>query len=160
MKHFRLKLLSAVLACATVVASCSDSDEEQIDNEKPVITIDYENGFPKACAQLKRGTTYLIRARATDNVGIATYGIDIHNNFDHHTHDDQGKSCPLDPIKAAVNPMIYMQNFTADNSKNYEITKEITIPNNVDTGDYHCQISAIDQTGWQARTSIDIKIIE
>jgi hypothetical protein len=159
MKLSITKLLSLLLA-ATMITSCSKDDDE-IDTEKPFITINYDYGFPKACAQLKRGQTYVIRAKVTDNVGIASYGIDIHNNCDQHTHDDQAGSCPLDPKKAPVNPMIYMQNFSVDNGGvNYEIAREITIPQNIDTGDYHCQISAVDQTGWQARTSIDIKIVE
>ncbi|MEE3225919.1 MAG: DUF4625 domain-containing protein [Bacteroidota bacterium] len=30
----------------------------------------------------------------------------------------------------------------------------------MDTGDYHCAYSVTDETGWQSRTSIDIKIVE
>ncbi|MGA0403355.1 MAG: DUF4625 domain-containing protein, partial [Flavobacteriaceae bacterium] len=30
----------------------------------------------------------------------------------------------------------------------------------VDTGDYHLALSVTDVTGWQARTSVDVKIIE
>lgn len=144
----------------TAVSSCV-KDDEDVDTEKPVISINFAEGFPKACSTLKKGQTYTFRANATDNVGIASYGIDIHNNFDHHTHDDQAETCVLDPKKAPVKPMVYMQNFTVNQpSKNYGIVREITIPLDVDPGDYHCQMSVIDQTGWQARTSIDIKIVE
>ena len=44
--------------------------------------------------------------------------------------------------------------------KEYEIKHEITIPKDIDTGDYHCEISVTDITGWQSRTSVDIKITE
>lgn len=148
-----------VLCTVFIAVSCRKDDE--IDTEKPTITVNYDKGFPKSCEQLKRGNTYTIRARATDNVGVASYGIDIHHNFDHHTHDNQEGTCPLDPKKAPVKPLIYMQNFPANNGgKNYEIVKEITIPQDADTGDYHCQISVVDEAGWQSRTSIDFKIIE
>ena len=30
----------------------------------------------------------------------------------------------------------------------------------IDAGDYHCAYSVTDATGWQSRTSIDIKIVE
>ena len=49
---------------------------------------------------------------------------------------------------------------TASWVKEYEIKHEITIPKDIDTGDYHCQISVTDITGWQSRTSVDIKITE
>jgi len=143
-----------------ILSSCG-RDTEEIDTEKPVVSINYQNGFPQPCTTLKRGNTYTIRAMATDNVGIASYSIDIHHNFDHHTHDDQPETCILDPKKPAVKPMIYMQNFTTENAgKTYEIIREITIPSDADTGDYHCQFSVIDKTGWQGRTSVDLKIIE
>lgn len=143
-----------------IAASCAKEDE-QIDTEKPVINVSYDNAFPKSCAVLKRGNTYIFRALATDNTGIASYGVDIHHNFDQHTHDDQPGVCPLDPKKTAVKPMIYMQNFAVpDTGTSYEIYREISIPQDIDPGDYHCQISVIDKTGWQSRTSVDIKIIE
>ena len=148
-----------LLSSFLLLASCG-RDEEQVDTEKPVLTLGYAEAFPKSCAVLKRGETYVFRACATDNVGVASYGIDVHHNFDHHTHDDQPGVCALDDKKNAVKPMIYMQNFSVPNAdKNFEIQQQITIPQDVDFGDYHCSISVTDQTGWQTRTSVDIKII-
>jgi hypothetical protein len=87
--------------------------------------------------------------------------LDIHHNFDHHTHDDQGEQCDLAPLKPAVNPFIFMKNYPIDNEPtSYEINIDITIPNDIDSGDYHCQYSVIDKTGWQSRTSVDIQIVE
>lgn len=97
----------------------------------------------------------------SDNQELASYSLDIHHNFDHHTHDDQGAECELDPVKEASNPLIFMQNYAIENGvSSYEIDVEITIPEDVDTGDYHCTFSVTDRTGWQSRTSIDIKIVE
>ncbi|MBC9797204.1 DUF4625 domain-containing protein [Sinomicrobium weinanense] len=149
-----------LLPMALIWNSCSD-DDTVVDDEKPTITVAYENGFPTPCTGLQRGGTYTIRARVSDNDALAAYSIDIHHNFDHHTHDDQGASCELAPLKQAVDPFIYMQNFQIEgNPGTYEINREITIPENIDTGDYHCQLSVTDRTGWQSRTSIDIKVIE
>ena len=97
----------------------------------------------------------------TDNNELAAYSIDIHHNFDHHTHDDQVTECDLGEIKSAVNPLIYVENFTIEGVlSSYEINIPVTIPNDIDTGDYHCAYSVTDATGWQSRTSIDIKIVE
>lgn len=139
---------------------CSDKDEP-IDEEKPTINLDYEGGFPRTCTSLIKGKTYTITVQTTDNLELASYSVDLHHNFDHHTHDDQGATCNLDPKKRAENPLIYMEHRNIENGlKEYEIQHEITIPDDIDTGDYHCQISVTDITGWQSRTSVDIKITE
>lgn len=142
------------------VWSCTKNENTpEKDTEKPTITINYDGGFPKSCEVLERGKTYTFKVQVSDNVGLAKYAIDIHHNFDHHTHDDQGSKCELEPIKKPKTPFKFLKNYTIKSTpKKYEILQEITIPNNVDTGNYHCQISVIDLTGWQSRTSVDIKI--
>lgn len=156
------KKIIPLLLFITCFLACSSEDtitENQPDKQKPTISINYENGFPKSCEVLNKDKTYIIKVMVSDNLGLASYAIDIHNNFDHHTHDDQGSKCDLDPIKKSENPWIYMENFAIESSpKTYEINQSITIPNDKDIGNYHCQISVIDVTGWQSRTSIDIKI--
>ncbi|RAV28215.1 DUF4625 domain-containing protein [Sinomicrobium soli] len=140
---------------------CSDDDSIDKDEEKPTISIAYDEGFPKACEVLKRGETYTFRARVTDNMALAAYSLDIHHNFDHHTHDDQEETCELGPVKEASDPWTLMENYTIEEGgTSYEIQLELTVPEDVDTGDYHCQYSVIDATGWQSRTAIDIKVVE
>jgi len=144
-----------------ISTSCSDDDNDEKDTEKPTITINYNGGFPLACEQLERGQTYTFKAKVTDNFALAAYSIDIHNNFDHHTHDDQEGDCDHHADKNAVNPLLILNNYTiSEDLKSYEISVDINIPNGIDTGDYHCQFSVTDQTGWQSQTSVDIKIIE
>ncbi|WP_252730273.1 MULTISPECIES: DUF4625 domain-containing protein [Flavobacteriaceae] len=141
--------------------ACSSDDHLEIDEEKPTISVNYTEGFPQGCALLTRGETYNFRALVTDNSQLAAYSIDIHHNFDHHTHDDQVTECSLEEIKTAVNPLIFVENYNIEGSlTNYEINVSITIPNDIDIGDYHCAYSVTDKTGWQSRTSVDIKIIE
>ncbi|WP_335967085.1 DUF4625 domain-containing protein [Galbibacter sp. PAP.153] len=159
MKRFYKYLM--LFLVPVVLFSCSSDDSADKDEEKPEITVKYNDGFPQACAELARGETYHFKAMVTDNIELASYSVDIHNNFDHHTHDDQGAQCELDPVKESVNPMIFMENHSIEGSlTSYEIDMEISIPEDVDVGDYHCQYSVTDQTGWQSRTSIDIKIVE
>jgi uncharacterized membrane protein len=57
--------------------------------------------------------------------------------------------------------MIFMENHTIENGgTSYEINLTVAIPNDIDIGDYHCAFSVTDATGWQSRTSIDIKIVD
>lgn len=143
------------------MASCSSGDSIDKDEEKPTISVNYSEGFPQGCTILTKGETYNFRAMVTDNKALASYSINIHNNFDHHTHDDQITECDLEDIKQAINPLIFIENYSIENElTSYEINVPITIPDDIDTGDYHCAYSITDETGWQARTSIDIKIIE
>ena len=149
------------LASFLLVFACSSDDSSSKDEERPTISIDYANGFPQGCEELQRGETYTFRARVTDNEALASYSLDLHHNFDHHTHDDQIGDCELLPLKSSVNPWIFMENYTIEGGvQEYEIAIEVTIPEDIDTGDYHCAYSITDETGWQSRTSIDIKIVE
>ncbi len=152
-------VIKTALSCLLfALFSCSSSDDDT-DTEKPTISINYEQGFPQSCTIIKKGEGFNIRVKTSDNLGLASYAIDIHNNFDHHTHDDQGSSCAMDGEKEPVKPLIYMKSFDINGSpKSYEIEQLINIPDDIDSGDYHCQISIIDVTGWQSRTSVDIKI--
>lgn len=150
-----------LLFITLLVTSCSSDDSTDIDEQKPTITINYDGGFPQACEQLVKGETYIFKAQVSDNRALASYSLNLHHNFDHHTHDDQDVHCETDPIKVAVNPLTYIENFNIEGGlTTYEINLEITIPNDVDTGDYHCAYSVTDETGWQSRTSVDIKIVE
>ncbi len=152
---------SYILLVFSLLWACSSDDEGDIDDIKPEITINYADGFPQACTQLQRGASYTFKARISDNLALASYSINLHNNFDHHTHDDQGAECNLDAVQEPVNPFLFMQNYSIEEGlTSYEIAISITIPNDVDTGDYHCAYSVTDVTGWQSRTSVDIKIVE
>mgnify|MGYP000347480329 CR=1 FL=1 len=155
LKHFYF--LSLIL----LNAACSSDDSIDKDEEKPTISINYTGGFPQGCAMLTKGETYNFRAMLTDNQALAAYSIDIHHNFDHHTHDDQVTECELNEIRQPINPLIFIENYTIEEGlTSYEFNIPVTIPDDIDTGDYHCSYSVTDKTGWQSRTSIDIKIIE
>jgi major membrane immunogen (membrane-anchored lipoprotein) len=155
LKHFYYLFLLAL------ITACSSDDAADKDLEKPTISINYDGGFPQACEELVKGETYSFRALVTDNLELASYSIDIHNNFDHHTHDDQEATCDLEDIKDPVNPLIFVENYSIeDGLTSYEFNVNITIPDDIDSGDYHCSYSITDVTGWQSITSIDIKIVE
>jgi len=159
---YRMKLffnLLAAMGLMTLLASCTDS--ETLDEEKPTITVNYAQGFPQACAVLQRGQTYTFRAQVSDNLGLASYSLGVHHNFDQHTHDDQEAECEMDAMKSPTNPLTLMNTFTIEGSPTEsEITITVSVPNDVDPGDYHCGFSVTDVTGWQSRTSVDIKIAE
>lgn len=135
--------------------------ETEIDEEKPTITVNYAGGFPQTCENLSRGQSYKVKAKVTDNLELASYSVEVHHNFDHHTHDDQDGDCQLEPVTTAVNPFVFSTaGGIPQGSINYELEVDLIIPDGVDVGDYHLALSVTDVTGWQARTAVDIKIVE
>ena len=157
-KIFRHFLLISVV----FLGACSkDDNTSEIDTEYPVIDISESTHFPKQCSTVKRGETFTFRARFSDNVELGSSSIDIHHNFDHHTHSTEIQECVMDPIKAPVNPFQKIQNYTIPKGqRSYEIEQDISIPADVDLGDYHFMIRLTDQEGWQTIIGLSIKIVE
>lgn len=155
----KTKSLTALLIGLLALASCS-SDNNEIDTEYPVIDISASNAFPIQCSEITRGQKITFRAKFTDNVALGSYSLDIHHNFDHHTHSTEVNNCIADPVKKPVNPMLYINSVTIPNGeKSYEAVQEITIPTDIDPGDYHFMIRLTDKEGWQTIKGLSIKIL-
>ena len=90
---------------------------------------------------------------------LGSFNIEIHNNFDHHTHSTSAADCPLDEKKNAVNPWVYNESFDIPaGQKEYASAVDIKIPDNIDTGDYHFMLRLTDKVGWQELKAVSIKI--
>jgi hypothetical protein len=154
----KITILLGVLALA-FISSCS-SDNAAIDTEYPVIDITGTGAFPIQCSTIERGKTFTFKATFNDNVELGSYSLDIHHNFDHHTHSTEVTTCETEAVKKPVNPMLFINNYTIPNGvKSYEATAQITIPADVDPGDYHFMIRLTDKEGWQTLKGLSIKIL-
>lgn len=154
----KISFLLGVLALA-FISSCS-SDNAAIDTEYPVIDITGTGSFPIQCSTIERGKTFTFKATFNDNVELGSYSLDIHHNFDHHTHSTEVTTCETEAVKKPVNPMLFINNYTIPNGvKSYEATAQITIPADVDPGDYHFMIRLTDKEGWQTLKGLSIKIL-
>ena len=141
--------------------SCSSNDEE-IDSQKPTITDEGIVAMPENCQVYHLGDIIPVRYVLKDNVGLGSYNIEIHNNFDHHSHSTEAGECPLDEKKeAAANVWKYNKDFKIPvGTLTYIIGQDIQIPANVQPGDYHFMIRTTDITGYQELKSISIKLIQ
>lgn len=92
------------------ICSCSNNDDPAKDLEKPQI-VDGDIPSPINCEVHHKGETIPFRYTFTDNMELGNFNLEIHNNFDHHSHSTSAGDCPLDPIKTPVNPWIYNQDF-------------------------------------------------
>jgi len=150
--------LLLVLTAMTFYA-CS-KDDAQADTTYPEIDLGVSGAFPQQCSMVERGKTFTFRARFTDNMALGAYSLDIHHNFDHHTHSTEVKVCEEDAVKAPVKPMLHIKDYPIPaGSRDYTATAEIAVPADVDPGDYHFMIRLTDKEGWQTIRGISIKII-
>lgn len=151
-----IRLLTFVLVLGLFL-TCK---RKEIDEEKPVIDMSGEDAFPGNCDTLYLGSAFTFRAMFTDNLQLGSYSIDIHNNFDHHSHSTDVEECQLSPVKTPVNPFVFIREYEIpEGNTEYETEEEILIPGNYDEGDYHLFISLTDREGWRSVKGISIKII-
>lgn len=154
---------AVMVAVAVSFTSCSSDDADGSttnDQEKPAI-LDGELPNPIDCQVYKRGETITFKYDFTDNVELGNFNIEIHNNFDHHTHSTSAGDCPLDAKKNPVNPWVFNQDYTIPAGlKNYAAQVNIPIPSDIDPGDYHFMIRVTDKSGWQQLKAVSIKVKE
>jgi len=146
------------LGCALLISSCKKETEE-IDTTYPVIDVNAATAFPKQCSVIKRGEKFVFRAAFSDNVELGSSSIDIHHNFDHHSHSTEVNECNMEPVKSPVKPFLLIKTFNIPSGqKSYNINEEIIVPADIDPGDYHFLIRLTDKAGWQSIKGISIKI--
>lgn len=148
----------AVVLFAIVFFTCDDSEK---DDELPVIDMSGDMAFPQNCVTVYRGESFTFNALFTDNVELGSFSIEMHNNFDHHTHSTSSTECELDVVKSPVNPLLFIDEYDIPQGKtSYSASIQIEIPADVDTGDYHFMVRLTDKSGWQTFEGISMKIAE
>ena len=153
----RLKYIVVILLFGFIMA-CK-KDETNIDTQYPVIDVTGSNAFPVQCSILTPGQKFTFKAKFSDNVALGSYSLDIHNNFDHHSHSTEVNDCTMDAKKTPIKPFLFINTFQIPSgTTSYEAVNEITIPADVDPGDYHFLIKVTDKKGWQTLKGINIKI--
>ena len=114
---------------------------------------------PLNCQVYYRGSVIFFDYLFSDDTELGAYNLEIHNNFDHHTHSTESGECRQDPVKQPVNPWIYNQDFSIPGgSKLHEAEQTISVPDDVDPGEYHFMIRLTDRSGWQQIKSVSIRI--
>ncbi|HEY9551605.1 MAG TPA: DUF4625 domain-containing protein [Prevotella sp.] len=152
---FMAVLLGLFAACG----SNDDDNDANKDKQKPVISDQVEVSSPIDCQVYTRGEEIPVRYLLEDNVELGNFTIEIHNNFDHHSHGTSAKECKLDEKKAPVKPFVYKKDFTIPvGLKSYKTDINILIPADIDAGDYHFMLRLTDKIGWQELKAVSIKI--
>jgi hypothetical protein len=145
-----------VLLLSTLLFACTDTAK---DDELPVIDMGIAETFPTNCVEVYRGETFTYRFRISDNIALGSYSIEMHHNFDQHTHSTAPTQCTFDPKKTATNAFLFINQFEIEaGQKEFLATGQISIPANVDTGNYHFVIRVTDASGWQSFEGISLSI--
>jgi len=154
-----LKLITLSFLVTLFLTNCSKEEVEGIDTTYPEITLTAADAFPQQCSIIKKGETFVFKTLLTDNMELGSLSVDIHHNFDKHTHSTEVNSCVMDAIKIPVKPFLSIQNYSIPAGlKSYQTAFEITVPNDVDAGDYHFMIRLTDKEGWQTIRGLSVKI--
>ncbi len=154
-----------IFILATFIFLFSCKKKEDTDNEKPVINLDFTDAFPQNCDTLYFGESFVLKMRFTDNVELGSFSMDIHNNFDHHSHSTEVTECSLDPIKDPVNPFLFIEDYNiAAGQSEYITSLSVSIPSGnkygaYDEGDYHLFINLTDKEGWSSQKGLSIKML-
>lgn len=154
--------LSCIICLTIILFSCS---KEAVDDIKPQIDLTIPDAAPVNCDTLYFGENFTMKLRMTDNVELGSFSVELHNNFDHHSHSTEVTQCTLSAKRDPDNPFRFIQDYEIPPGKKEHVTDlQISIPasNNdgdFDEGDYHFFISLTDAEGWSAQKGLNIKML-
>lgn len=154
-----MKKFIPVIFVILSVASFFSCGKEEKDDVYPEIEMDCCGGFPLNCDTIERGTTFTFVARFTDNEELGAFSLDVHHNFDHHTHSTDPLPCEFGPVKDPLNPFRLIKEYQIPSGLTSHLAEvEISIPADADPGDYHMMVRLTDKTGWQTLKGISFKV--
>jgi len=152
------KVYIVILGIIFAFTSCDDTVKDEL---LPVIDMTGTTAFPQNCTTVYRGESFTFNALFTDNIELGSYSIEMHHNFDHHTHSTSAEDCEMGAIKVAVKPLLFIEEYTIEAGKTeYSASIEINIPADADTGDYHFMVRLTDKSGWQTFEGISVKVAD
>ncbi len=148
----QIKSILPFFLAAVLFTSCSD-DDTVVDTEKPQISV----AEPHNLDEFTPGSELHIEATFTDNVELSSYKIEIHEDFDDHTH-------AINKTSHDINPWSLDETFTIPAGKTlYDAVHHFDIPteingNPISEGVYHLGIFVTDASGNQQEQFIEIHI--
>ncbi len=151
MKKVRFLVAIMLMTSIFFVASC---EKDKVDTQKPVITI----SAPQEEEALYIGAEIHFEVDFTDDTELKSYKVDIHSNFNGHTH----KGTNSDSVAWSFQQS---WNFDAGQKNAHIHHHEIVIPSEfngkkISQGDYHFMIYCTDAAGNESWIAIPVEIME
>lgn len=139
------------------------------DTMPPVI--DEASFLPADCDIYYLGDTIDVHFVCSDDTELGNYNIEIHSNFDHHTHGTSASDCDEDghdgevheekehEHEAVEGAWVYNQDFAIARGRTADtVDLRITVPVDVSDGDYHFMLRLTDRAGWQSIKAVAIHL--
>lgn len=140
-KYYILSVLAIVFSF--VFTSCSSDDD--VDTTAPVIELDE----PEDGDELLIGAGVHFECDFKDDVMLGSYMIEIHNNFDGHSHKVASR--------AGEEAFFFKKSYDLTGKRNsHEHHHDITIPENATPGKYHFVVYCTDAAGNQSLVAREI----
>lgn len=175
--------LALISAAAIAFMACGNDELDHRDMTPPVISDEGITANPINCQVYHRGEIIAFTYVFTDNRGLGSYIIEIHSNFDHHSHSTESgheSECDDDDdpdsdhhdgrnghhdgdIDNLDEETPWNQHFSFDipyGLKRMVARNDLKIPDDATPGDYHFMIRLTDESGWQQLKAVAIKILE
>lgn len=168
------KNLFYILALGAMVIGFAACENKSIDTTLPVI--DEATFLPADCDIYYLGDTIFVHFTCSDDVELGNFNIEIHNNFDHHTHGTSGVDCDEEEHEGEEHHHDEGEDHHHDHesvegawvfNQDYAITPGLTtatldisiaVPDDVLEGDYHFMLRLTDRAGWQTIKAVPIHL--
>ncbi|MFW5700868.1 MAG: DUF4625 domain-containing protein [Cyclobacteriaceae bacterium] len=143
--NFLFSLL--IMAAALIFSGC---DDEEVDVTLPSVSNVTINDMSENI-QVNPGSTMHFDAVFSDDVRLGQYKLDIHDNFDGHSHG--GRTTNVDAWDTTfVEELI---------GKTQEVHQDIKVPGNAATGPYHFNLQYFDAQGNEGPLlTLDFEIVD
>lgn len=139
----KINLVLSSLLFIAFFAACSSSDG---DNQAPAIKLI----APAEGAKLQIGKDVHFDMEVADNEKVASYKVDIHNNFDNHQHSRANKE---------EKPFSFNKSWPVNKKQAKIHHHEIVIPEGVKAGNYHLMVFVTDEAGNESHVTRNIVLV-
>lgn len=136
--NLKFTIIALFTISSFIFVSCDKTDDMVPDTVKPTISLTE----PEEGQNLKIGSTTGVHFEVdlADDVMLKSYKIEIHNNFDHHSHGTRAASSTI--------PFTFNKAYDVTGKRTAHIHHhEIIIPANAAPGDYHFMLYCTDAAG-------------
>ncbi len=171
-KRFKIEKTMWAMACMFImsVISCGSDDEGNKDMTKPVISDSGITASPINCDVYHPGDVICFRYLLEDDQELGNFTINIHSNFDHHSHgteadEHEGEECEdhhegeEEHSDESGTAWTFTQDYNIPAGlKSYLTNVDITVPEDVRHGDYHLMVNVTDKATWNQFKIIAIRI--
>lgn len=146
-KFYFPMIFSLLVMVMSLFTACSDSDNPLSDTTKPVIDLNSPTEGQVLAIGSEHGVHF--EMELSDDVMLKSYKIEIHNDFDHHSHDTRATGTTVD--------FTFNRSYDVSEQRTAHIHHhDIVIPANATPGDYHLMVYCTDAAGNEAHVARNI----